>query len=106
MPPSASPLAHKDIEATLDRALANGKGVRIFCGDQATATGLRQRVYTLRKLDRRSSLRVYTPDDPMYGKSAYDAVICTPRVDTNEEWWLYIEVASPERLAEVTEDLE
>ncbi len=106
MPPNVSPLAHKDIEECLNRALANGRGIRVFCGDYGTANALRQKAYTLRKLDRSENRKIYDPDHPSYNRSPYDALVLTPRQAADGEWFLYIEVSSPEKLQHVIEDLD
>lgn len=104
MPPSSSPLAHKDIEAALDRALSNGTGVRIRCAGYGYAVNLRQRAYKLREIDRRENRKIYTEDDPSYGRSVYDACLITPR-EIDNQWYLVIEVSSPQRLESMIEDL-
>lgn len=107
MPPSESPLAHKDIEEALDRAIANGKGIRLFCpGGHGQAISLRQRAYKLREIDRRQNRRLFEPDHPMFGNSVYDALVFAPRQASDETWFLYIEVSTPKRLEELMEELE
>lgn len=104
MPPSTSPLAHRDIAGALDRALANGRGVRLRCEDYGMAVTLRQKAYTFRKIDKRESKRIYDSDNPLYNASPYDALVMTPR-EHDGEWYLYIEVSRAERLADIMEDL-
>jgi hypothetical protein len=105
MPPSNSLLAHRDVQAALDRALANGRGVRIRVESAGHATNLRQRCYKVRELDRRENAKIFPHDNPMHGRSVYDALTMTPAEDDGTVY-LVIEVSSPERLEEVMEDLE
>lgn len=104
MPPNTSPLAHRDIAGALDRALANGRGIRLRCEDHGMAVTLRQKAYTFRKIDKRESKRIYDSDHPLYNASPYDALVMTPR-QHDGEWYLYIEVSRAERLADIMEDL-
>lgn len=105
MPASTSILAHKDIQAALDRALANGRGVRIACPNGiGEAYNLRQRCYTLRQLDRRENAKIYPEDDPLYNRSVYDSLTITP-AQANGTVYLVIEVSTPERLESRMEDL-
>src|SRR5579863_4492681 len=99
MPPSSSPLAHKDIENAMSRAISNGIGVRIFCpGGLGDAKHLQQRAYRCRIIDRKENQRIYSEDHPMYGRSTYDSLVITARQAEDETWFLYIEVSTPERL--------
>jgi hypothetical protein len=105
VPPTSALLAHTDLLSAFDRAIGNGKGVRVHCGDHGDVVNLRQRAYRARELDRKENRKVYAPDDPMYGRSVYDSLIFIPRSNDEDGWFLYIEVSSPQRLEEVMEDL-
>lgn len=106
MPPPTSQLAHTDILAAMDRAISNGKGVRVFCGPSlGDAVNLRQRAYRAREIDRRENRKIYEPEDPLYGRSVYDRLLMIPRENDADGWFLYIEVSTSERLEDLTEDL-
>ena len=109
MPPSANPLAHSDIRAVMDRALENNRGCRVAVRDIGEGYSLRQRFYTLRKLDRANAQRIFEIDDPRYGRSIYDKLsvyIAGPNEDDPEDSiWCVVEVASEERLLARVEDL-
>lgn len=105
MPPNPSPLAHKDVQKAMDRALANGRGIRIRCASYGEANALRQRMYTMRKADRRENARIYDHTDPLHGRSVYDSLICTPMQDVHGVVHLVVEVSTPERLESRIEDL-
>lgn len=105
MPVSSSPLAHRDIRAAMDRALAGGRGVRIACSSLGEAYNLRQRFYTTRKHDRDQSRQIYEPDDPGYDRTPYDALIVYPATGEDDVIYCVIEVSSAERLNERIQDL-
>ena len=102
---SESPLAHADIKAVLDRALANGRGVKIACASIGEARNLVQRCYTFRKIDRKSNRDIYSLDDPRYGVSVYDQLSCYPAEEADGSPCCVIEVLSPDRLNERVQDL-
>jgi predicted nucleic acid-binding protein len=89
----------------MDRALSNGRGCNVACSSEGEAYSLRQRIYTVRKLDRDASQRIFEPDDPRYGRSVYDALIVYPAMNDRGEIVCTIEVSSAERLEERVEDL-
>ena len=109
MPPTNSTLAHADIQAVMDRALANGRGCRVRCKDLGEAYSMRQRFYTARKLDREHNKRIYLPEDPRHRQSVYDALIVYPAAanedDPSDSIWCVIETSTPNRLDERVEDL-
>lgn len=102
---SMSPLAHADVRAVMDRALSNGRGVKIACVDIGEANSLRQRIYTMRKIDREANTKTYPEDDPRFGRSPYDALVVYPALDADDSTCLVIEVSTAERLNERVEDL-
>lgn len=105
MPPSTSPLAYRDIQACMDRALGNNKGIKIACSDFSEAHSLRQRFYTARKIDRELNCKIFTPDHPNYARSIYDSLIVYP-ADDNGSPCLIIEVSTEDKLNSRVEDLE
>lgn len=105
MPPSSSILSYRDVQAALDRALSNGRGVKIACETLGDAQNLRQRCYNFRKLDRRENMKTYAEDAPLYAKSVYDVLTICPAQEEDGSICLVIEVASAERLKERLTDL-
>lgn len=101
---SQSPLSHRDVLRILDRALSNGRGVRVACESLGKAKNLRQRCYTMRAVDRKENTRIYQPADAMYGLSVYDCLT----LDVGEDAgviYLIVEVSAPERLESLMQDL-
>jgi hypothetical protein len=64
----------EDIRPYLDQALSAEKGIRITTPSKGSAVHLRQRLYTLRALERKNSLSIYDVGDERRGKSAYDDI--------------------------------
>jgi hypothetical protein len=104
MPTSNSPLAYGDVQAIMDRALANDRGVRVACRDVGEANNLRNKCYNLRAIDRRESRHVFKPEDRMFGRSVYDQLSFTPMQDAGRVF-LVVEVTNEERLQARVEDL-
>lgn len=109
MPVSTSPLAHKDIQAIMDRALSNGRGCRVSIDSPGQGYSLRQRFYTMRLLDREANTKLFEPDDPRFGRSVYDALTVYIAAGNDEDppdsLYLMIEVSSEERYQSRVEDL-
>ena len=109
MPPSNSTLAHADIQAVMDRALASERGCRIRCLSEGEAYSLRQRFYTMRKLDRQFNYEIYPVDDPRHRQSVYDALTIYPAGPSEDDppgtVWCVIEKSTANRLDDRVEDL-
>jgi len=75
-------MGYPDIRAVLDKALASEKGVLLRFPDEKAAQTFRGRVHTLRYLDRKENKKIYAPDDPMFGRSAYDPLMVKTREPT------------------------
>ncbi len=72
---NSSLTSYPDIRATLDRALASAKGVRVRFPDKNAATTFKGRVHTMRYLDRKENCKIYPSGNPMYGRSVYDPLL-------------------------------
>lgn len=70
---SKSPRANADVREILIRATESEKGVRIRLKTKAEAMLLQRRLNTERVRDRKQSEKMFTPDDPSYGTSDFDA---------------------------------
>lgn len=104
MPPSNSTLAYRDIEEIFERAIANGKGIRIKCPTPGAAKSIQVRAYKYRTIDRKENKKIFGPDDPLHGRSAYDCLLLSVK-RIKEQWYLIIEVSTSERLEALVEDL-
>lgn len=75
-----------------EKALDDPKGLRINYGaNKSRAEHARMRLHHARGLHREQNKRVYEKDDPRWGKSEFDKLICRLREDGDGEWWVYIE---------------
>ena len=104
MPPSKSLISYADVQETLDRALASERGVSIKFSSHGQAIRFRHRAYSLRKILRDESAKVYAIGDFMYGRTAYDQLTFPDpdRVEGIEECTLRIIKNSPGHM-EITE---
>lgn len=82
-----------------DQAIADPVGVRICYATEKKAMQARFRFHQAKSLDRARSMRIYKPEDPLYGKSEYDILTCLLKEDASGEWWIYIERHGREVLA-------
>lgn len=103
---NTSPLADKAVREIADRALANGRGLRIRCDTLGEANGLRTKIYKMRLRDRKDNLATYDEGHPLHGNSVYDILVCTPTRDPEtEQIYLSVEVSSIEQYEERIEEL-
>lgn len=72
MPLATDSRAYEDIRPYFEKALASEKGIRVELPTKGQAVNLRQRLYTLRKLDRIASTDTFDIGDERYGVSPYD----------------------------------
>lgn len=63
------------LRAILNSAVESPQGVVITGLSKSRAIHLRGMLHSLRAQDRRASEKIYTQDEPGYGKSAYDVLI-------------------------------
>lgn len=99
--------AYTDCEELFDRAIADEKGIRVCYQTENQAKLAQMRLHQFRKLLREQSKRLFDKGDPRWGMSEYDKlVVRSPQVDTDGEWWIYIEhiglaAAAVENLSEL-----
>lgn len=106
MPPNNSVLAYRDLQEVADRAISNGRGVRVSCSTLGEAHVLRSRLYKMRELDRKENKKIYSdPDHALHGRSIYDPLILTPSQSEEGQIYLVVEVSTAERLEERIEEL-
>jgi hypothetical protein len=73
--------------------MAEGKGVRTHIGSREAAMVYRLRLNQARALDRKLNAQAFAPGTKMHGGSEYDELVFTVRVDTEDEYWVYLEKA-------------
>lgn len=82
-----------------ERALDDPKGTRVCYENYNLAHQGRSRFQQARALDRVQSKRIYPETDKLYGKSAYDVLVCRIKEDSEGMFWVYIERHGREILA-------
>jgi hypothetical protein len=83
--------AYTDCLDIFDRAIEDRVGTRIQFKTFAEAHMFRMRLNHARVLVRRESQRVYERNDPRWGKSEYDILICRIKEDEEGFHWVYLE---------------
>ena len=87
---STSRAAYSDCEELLDKVLEKGR-LRVGYTTKGEAQQLYTRLQYFRVLDREETTRIYEPDDPRHGVSAYDPLIIRAPKNMLGEWWVLIE---------------
>lgn len=96
--------AFSDCIDYFEKALASSRGIRVEFADWGDATHFVMRMNQARKLERQDARRMFTHDDPRWGKSAFDCLMVRrPKAGHEDNWWVYIDraesaVASVEEL--------
>ncbi len=94
MPLPKSINAYLDCTDAYTRAVesvdAGGPGVRIRLGSWAQANYFRMRMNNARAINRRDNTDVYSPGDPLYKGSVWDALMVTIR-EVDGEHYVYVE---------------
>lgn len=104
MTTSTSRLAYDDVFELLDRADADGHGVRVvfdnhedLVSNRGDAFQFRVRINYARKIDRSDNARLYPKEHPLHGRSKYDLFSASIR-DVGNECHLYLEKRNLNRL--------
>lgn len=97
--------AYKDCYDLMDKALKAERGIRVHLADYNSANYFRMRVHKARAVDRMEMRKAYLPEDPKYGCSEYDTLVCLLRVEDGEHY-AYIQKGGIEILGieEITEE--
>lgn len=96
-----SHMAYLDCFEVMDRALADGQGVRLRMADRTAAEYQRTRINYARKLNRKQNEKIYPdPEHPLHGASPYDKLVCRIK-QQNGACFLYVEQYAP-----IYEDIE
>lgn len=84
-----SRLAYAECYEVLDRALESERGIIRLFFDKGQAMNFRTRVQKARDYDRKQSMLIYQPTDPLYGQTIYAALtIRMPAYDKERERWM------------------
>jgi len=92
MPPTDSKFAYDDCYGAMDRALEDGKGVRLAFAKYGDAVHFRMRLNKARAIIRKDNLKIYDFTHPMHGHSSYDSLLFKV-TKLDEIWYTYVEVA-------------
>ena len=75
-----------------EQALGDPAGLRLEFAEYGQANHFTLRMHQARALQRALHRRLYTEDDPRYGRSEFDRLMVRqPREDDLGHWWVYIE---------------
>lgn len=85
---------HVACRAFFQRVMDSPKGCAVEFDTKGAAINFRQRCYSLNKNIRLMNKKVYQPDEPMYGKSEFDAVSMV--IEQHEGKWRLVAYATPE----------
>ena len=89
---SSSRQAYPDCTELFERAIDDPRGVRIWIGDEGKARHFIMRMHQCRQINRNDNAKIYPdPGHPLHGSSEWDPLRCTMRVDSEGEWWVYVE---------------
>ncbi len=84
--------AYDDCLEYFEAALTDPAGIRIEFSDYGQANIFTLRMHQARALQRQMHKRIYTEEDPKYGRSDFDRLMVRqPREDDAGHWWVYIE---------------
>ena len=90
---SSSRLSYEKEYEQMQAAIAAEKGTRIHIGSLEAAMTYRLRLNRARQLDRKLNADAYEPGMKMHNASIYDELVFTVRIDTADEYWVYLEKA-------------
>lgn len=90
MTTSTSRFAYEDCYALYEQAIADPKGIRIPFDTYGEAKQIQMRLNRARVIDRAENRKIYHPDDPMFGRSAYDGIQCKIQ-STDGRHWVFME---------------
>lgn len=99
-----SRLAYIDCYEIMERAMANGKGCRVKFKDLNECFSFRSRMHYARRVNREDNAKVYGPDEPLHGRSAFDRLIISISPTDDGGGYVYVKVSATENL--IVEDLD
>jgi hypothetical protein len=86
--------AYPECYDAFEQARESPKGIRLRFDSEEKAKTFRARMNYARRVDRKDNLTLYSPDDPLHGRSAYDPYRVTIKKDTEGFHWVYVEPMS------------
>lgn len=93
--------AHVDCRAFLLRVLESERGAAAVFDVKGKALNFRQRCYSHTRAVKKMNMKLYQPDEPMYGKSEYDTISLFIE-EKDGKWWVK-GYATPEAAATAME---
>lgn len=106
---ATSRLSYLDCFDLLERAMDDEVGVRVKFTTPEEAINYRMRIHKARSIDREDNKSIKRPDDPLYGRSEYDQLVC--RIEHLPDGPSYLYVAKRtvydleiENLSEINDD--
>ena len=90
-------LSYDDCFELWDKA-KEAKGIRIKYASLEEAERTRARLHYARIIDRKDNEKMYTPNEPLHGRSVYDPFMIQIRQDTEDFYWVYIKPVSSDVL--------
>jgi hypothetical protein len=103
MTTSTSRMSFLDCQDIFDKALADGKGVRVLFETEGSANHFIGRMHRFRELDRIDNASSFDLGHPLHGKSVYDqCVVRRPRAEGFASgevgFWVYVEKMTIENM--------
>ncbi len=83
-----------DAIAILERALSSQKGLKLQFQNHGRAVNYRHRLYSARTKDRDENRKLYSADEALYGRSAYDTLV----IKVTDNHFLSITKADPDSI--------
>lgn len=84
-------VAYEDCQDCFERAIRSARGVRLPFETRESAFAFWARLHRTRSLMRDLARGTRNSDDPMWGKTDYDHLVCRQPREHDEQWWIYIE---------------
>lgn len=88
---STSRFAYLDCFDLLERAMEDEVGVRVKFSTAEEAINYRMRVHKARSIDREDNKSIKRPEDPLWGRSEYDTLVCRIEHIVDGPSFLYVE---------------
>lgn len=93
MPTSSSRLAYPDCEEFFNKALEDGRGVRLPFQIEGHARQFLVRCNSFRQICRQDNMRIHAKDHPMYGRCEYDTVaLSVVPTEDHSDWFVYARI--------------
>ena len=100
---SKSRLAYRQEYDLMDTAMKTDKGSRTHIGSREAAKTYQLRLNMARQLDRKLNREAFPEGHLLHGASEYDELVFRIKIDTDDEWWVYLEKALAPTVVEAIE---